>query len=230
MPSESPSRRAEGAEGDAPILTSVASYYTGRLEQFGTTARGVDWKSEESQELRFRQLLRVFDDEDAARADETTLIDYGCGYGALADYLEASGQASGRALRYAGFDISASMIEAARERHAARAWCSFTSDPASLQPADYVVASGIFNVKLDHPIEAWRAYVLDTIDTLHALSTRAFAFNVLTMASDPEKRRADLFYADAGELFARCQQRYSRRVALLHDTPLYEFTIIVRKK
>jgi hypothetical protein len=84
-------------------------------------------------------------------------------------------------------------------------------------------------VKLDHSIEAWRAYVLETLDTMHALSTRAFAFNVLSMASDPGRRRADLFYADAGELFARCQQRYSRRVAVLHDTPLYEFTLIVRK-
>jgi SAM-dependent methyltransferase len=238
MPSES-RRPADGS-----ILTSVASYYTERLGQFGTTARGVDWKSEESQELRFRQLLRVFDDvfdgQDADQhaertsADEMTLIDYGCGYGALVDYLLASGvrrggEAGAPAPRYVGFDISAPMIDAARARHAGRAWCAFTTDPASLRPADVVVASGIFNVKLDHPIEAWRVYMLDTLDTLHALSTRAFAFNVLSMASDPEKRRADLFYADAGELFARCQQRYSRRVALLHDTPLYELTIIVRK-
>lgn len=221
------------------MLTSIASYYTARLEQFGTTARGVDWKSEESQRLRFRQLLRVFDAENAVRATagEPTLIDYGCGYGALVDYLVASGLASGvgsadggvPALRYVGVDISAPAIEAARVRHAGLAWCGFTIDLASLQPADFVVASGIFNVKLDHPVEAWRAYVLETLDTLHALSTRAFAFNVLSMASDPERRRADLFYADAGELFARCQQRYSRQVALLHDTPLYEFTLIVRK-
>ena len=26
-----------------------------------------------------------------------------------------------------------------------------------------------------------------------------------------------------------CQRRYSRHVALLHDYPLYEFTIIVRR-
>jgi SAM-dependent methyltransferase len=226
MPSESP--HADGNQ----LLTSVASYYSKRLEEFGTTARGVDWKSEESQALRFRQLMRVFEaDGEPADAGDRSLIDYGCGYGALVDHLIAahSNPQSGSKLQYIGVDVSASMIEAARARHAGREWCRFTADLASLQPAAFVVASGIFNVRLDQPIEAWRGYVLDTIDRLHALSTRAFAFNVLTMASDPEKRREDLYYADAGELFTRCQQRYSRRVALLHDTPLYEFTIIVRK-
>lgn len=196
----------------------------------------MDWNTAESQTLRFRQLSRLFaDDPDGpdARPDASpiSLIDYGCGYGALVDHLIAEGTDGRRAggLRYVGFDVSAPMIDSARARHADKTWCTFAADAATLRPADFVVASGIFNVKLDHPIEVWRAYVLDTLDTLHALSTRGFAFNVLSMASDADKRRDDLFYADAGELFARCQQRYSRRVALLHDTPLYEFTMLVRK-
>jgi SAM-dependent methyltransferase len=205
-------------------LAAVARYYSERLRQFGATAHGVDWNSAESQALRFRQLSRVFEDEDGP----ISLIDYGCGYGALVDHLITEGRHTG-GLRYAGFDVSAPMIDSARARHADKTWCTFTGDAAMLRPADFVVASGIFNVKLDHSIEVWRAYLHDTLDTLHALSTRGFAFNVLSMASDPDKRRGDLFYADAGELFARCQQRYSRRVALLHDTPLYELTMLVRK-
>jgi hypothetical protein len=134
----------------------------------------------------------------------------------------------GLSIRYRGFDISEPMIEAARLRYADVPWCAFVADAAALQPAEYTVASGIFNVKLDHPVEEWRAYVLQTLDTLHALSTRGFAFNVLSTSSDPEKRRPDLFYADPLQMFAHCQQRFSRRVALLHDAPLYEFTIIVR--
>jgi hypothetical protein len=217
---------------DSAILTAVARYYSGRLRQFGPTARGADWNTAESQALRFRQLSRLLEDEDGPEdgrdARTISLIDYGCGYGALVDHLIAEGRHAG-GLRYVGFDVSAPMIDAARARHADKPWCTFTADAAMLQPADFVVASGIFNVKLDHSIEVWRAYVLETLDTLHALSTRGFAFNVLSMASDPDKRRGDLFYADAGELFARCQQRYSRRVALLHDTPLYELTMLVRK-
>jgi SAM-dependent methyltransferase len=204
------------------ILTTVARYYSDRLREFGATARGVDWRSEESQALRFRYLLHLLDD--AETGDPVTLNDYGCGYGGLVDHLADCP----RAVRYRGFDISEPMIEAARLRYADVPWCGFVADAAALQPAEYTVASGIFNVKLDHPVEEWRNYVLETIDTLHALSTRGFAFNVLSTSSDPEKRRPDLFYADPLEMFAHCQQRFSRRVALLHDAPLYEFTIIVR--
>jgi hypothetical protein len=42
--------------------------------------------------------------------------------------------------------------------------------------------------------------------------------------------RPDLFYADPAEVFEYCRKRYSRSVALLHDYPLYEFCILVRKQ
>ena len=44
-----------------------------------------------------------------------------------------------------------------------------------------------------------------------------------------ERHQADLFYADPLHLFDRCKRTYSRFVTLLHDYPLYEFTIIVRR-
>jgi hypothetical protein len=52
---------------------------------------------------------------------------------------------------------------------------------------------------------------------------------MLSTYSDPEKRRDDLFYADPCEMFDLCKRRFATRVALLHDYPLFEFTVIVRK-
>jgi SAM-dependent methyltransferase len=205
---------------DQEIQRTVAQYYTDKLRTFGATPRGVDWNSADSQSLRFRLLLNVLEDVPGA-----SLNDYGCGYGALADCLVATG----RQLLYRGFDISDAMVSAARGRHVGEAWCSFTSDPGRLQPADYTVASGIFNVKLDHSVDSWREYVMQTLVTLDALSERGFAFNALSTYSDPDKRRGDLFYADPLEFFNWCKTRGSRGVSLLHDYPLYEFTMIVRK-
>jgi SAM-dependent methyltransferase len=205
---------------DRAILETVAHYYADKLRRFGATAHGVDWNSTDSQVLRFDRLLQVLEDD-----DDASLNDYGCGYGALADHLATTG----RHLQYRGFDISEEMIEAAGARHAGRTWCSFTADEQQLPTADYTVASGIFNVKLEHSIEAWREYVMQTLAALDALSQRAFAFNMLSTYSDPQKRRADLFYADPLQLFDSCKRRFSPRVSLLHDYPLYEFTILVRK-
>jgi hypothetical protein len=42
--------------------------------------------------------------------------------------------------------------------------------------------------------------------------------------------RPDLYYADPCFFFDYCQRRYLRRVAVLHDYGLYEFTVVVRKE
>ncbi len=202
------------------ILAKVARYYSGKLEQHGATPKGVDWNSAESQRLRFEQLLKVVD-----QPGEFSLNDYGCGYGGLAEYLRERGAHC----TYRGFDIAPSMIEVARQHFAEPAY-TFTSEEAALPSADYTVASGIFNVRLDSPAEEWTTYVLKTLDRLDALSTRGFSFNVLTKYSDAEYMRPDLYYADPCMLFEHCKMRYSPRVALLHDYPLYEFTLIVRKE
>ncbi len=179
----------------------------------------MDWSTAASQELRFSRVLQVLDDRDAG-----SVIDYGCGYGALLDYLAANG----RRVAYRGFDISEAMIQAALVRHAGVAHASFTADASQLTPADYVVASGIFNVKLGHAPEAWWDYVSQTLAVMQSLCRRGFAFNMLTAYADPDKQRDDLFYADPCRVFDTCRRQFSPRVALLHDYPLYEFTIIVR--
>ena len=119
------------------------------------------------------------------------------------------------------------MIAAARGLRTDDAW-TFVAVREQLSPADYTLASGIFNVKQHTPSDEWREYVLETMHDLAALSRRGFAFNALTTYSDPARRRDDLYYADPLELFDYCKRRIAPRVSLLHATPLYEFTVLVR--
>ncbi len=201
------------------MLKHIREYYTSRIERYGPTPEGVDWNSLESQELRFEQLLRI-----SGQGQVFSMNDYGCGYGALVDYMSARGYR----FQYRGFDISEKMITSARELHNGLDHCEFVADSALLTPADYTVASGIFNVKLDVDDEQWQEYIMYTLDRIAELSKSAFAFNALTKYSDPECMRPDLYYADPLYLFDHCKRKFSRFVALLHDYPLYEFTILVR--
>lgn len=207
------------SEPDPELLRSVERYYSGRLAEHGPTARGVDWNSLESQALRFEQLATLWAGSAQAEID---VIDYGCGYGALVDYLTQQGMQ----FRYQGFDISDAMIREAKSR--ASSTRRFTADARRLEQADYVIASGIFNVKLDRDDSAWQRYMQGTIDALAGLATRGFAFNALTSYSDADRRRADLYYADPLYWFDYCKKRHSRFVTLLHDYPLFEFTLLVR--
>ena len=201
-----------------PILDKVGRYYAARVREFGSTARGVDWNSEEAQDLRFVQLARLLPGR------PFSLVDYGCGYGALVEFLQ------GREMQfdYQGFDIAEEMVRRAAEIHPGPQR-RFTTSQESLEPAEYAVASGIFNVRLDTSVDEWSNYVAHTIDALDGLGRSGFAFNMLTSYSDAERMRADLYYADPCAMFDRCKRKYSRDVALLHDYGLYEFTILVRK-
>jgi hypothetical protein len=197
----------------------VRAYYEDKLRQHGTTAAGVDWNSESSQELRFRQFDRLWENH-----RDASIADYGCGYGALAVYLRSRGHRG----PYVGFDLSPQMIASAREHTAALADCRFTSDRSQVTAADYAVASGVFNVTQGASAERWEAFVNHTVADLASLGSRGFGFNALTKRSEAGKQRADLHYADPLGMFDECQLKYSRHVALLHDYPLWEFTILVR--
>lgn len=202
------------------LLGQVRDYYDGKLAAHGATPAGVDWNSLESQQLRFQQFERLWEGQPSA-----SVVDYGCGYGALAAFLRARGQRGS----YVGVDVSQAMVDAARAYTADLPACSFLAGTARPEPADFAVASGILNVKLQSDDDQWRGYVRSTLDELAALGTRGFAFNALTSYSDVDRRRADLFYADPLEWFDYCKRTYSRFVALLHDYPLFEFTIVVRR-
>jgi SAM-dependent methyltransferase len=201
------------------IRTSVERYYTSTFEEHGATARGVDWNSVESQELRFEQFLPLF--RDTSR--RVSVNDLGSGTGAFASYLARHGIA----VDYVGYELSRPMLA-----HAAAA---FADDPtvrfvegSVLEPADVSCASGIFNVKLTHETADWETYVAATVDALAEASREGFAFNMLSTYSDLDRRRDDLYYADPCAIFDRCKRQYSRNVALLHDYGLWEFTILVR--
>ena len=204
----------------AALLDPVAHYYADKLQRFGATARGVDWNSEASQELRFAQLCGVL-----RGAGPFSLNDLGCGYGEMRDYLEREGHEAD----YLGVDIAPAMVAAARARAGRAARTRFAEGAVPDRVADYAVASGIFNVRLAVPDAEWRAHLIATLDVLDGCSRRGFAFNCLTSYSDAERMRPDLYYADPLALFDHCKRRYSRDVALLHDYGLYEFTMLVRK-
>jgi SAM-dependent methyltransferase len=201
------------------MIADVERYYRGRFEEYGPTARGVDWNGEDSQEIRFVQLLRVVE----GHSGPFSLLDYGCGYGALAAFLLRTESD----FVYRGYDVCAPMIDHAR-RHCDDPRCRFTDEEEDLEPSDYAVASGVFNVKLGQNVAAWTGYVVETISRLADLGRLGFAFNVLTSYSDPDRMRDHLFYADPCFFFDLCKREHSRNVALLHDYGLWEFTILVR--
>jgi hypothetical protein len=201
-------------------LEQVKEYFGQRILEHGASPRGSDWNSEASQQVRFDQLLKVIEG-----TGPFSLLDYGCGWGALADYLVQKGFS----VSYFGYDILESAISQARLVYSGKNNLTFTSDEKQLSVCDYVVESGIFNYRGDRSFDAWTEYVVEMLKRLNSLSRKGFSGNFLTKYSDVDHMRPDLYYADPGYLFDYCKRNFSKNVVLLHDYRLYDFTIIVRK-
>jgi SAM-dependent methyltransferase len=200
-------------------IEEVRRYYTDKIEQHGATAKGVDWKDECSQQIRFEQLARVMDGDKAA-----SCADIGCGYGAFAIFLRESGWRG----VYEGVDISGRMIQAAQQRLVTDNRVRLTTGREPTEPADFVVASGIFNVKMKTDVNKWERYVLKTIDNLVAFARKGVAFNFLTSWSDAPFMRDDLFYAAPERILAYCAAHHSRWIEISQDYGLFEFTVRLR--
>lgn len=201
-----------------PNLGAVAKLYEDSLAKHGRSSKGVGWPDDSSHALRFSKLTSVIN----FAQGPVTINDLGCGYGAFSRHLSEAGVP---VAHFRGYDISEQMVAHAREQFPD---AEFIVGGQLDQSADYGFACGIFNVRLEQDESDWLRYIERTLDNLNEFSKRGFAFNLLSTYVD--FRRAPLFYGDPLYFFDRCKTRYGKRVALLHDYPLYEWTITVGRE
>jgi SAM-dependent methyltransferase len=211
------------AVGNGTILHEVEALYTGNVRRLGLDSKSVGWRDEATHRLRFDKLVQGLIPVESN--DSFTVNDIGSGYGAMFRYLD---ERYGRRLtRYYGYEISDAMIEASRafipDDH--RAEIHKINVPEF--EADYSFVCGTFNVKFQADDQTWDAYVKDMILCMAQHSRRGFSFNLLTSYVD--WKEPHLYYADPAHYFDFCKRYVSRKVALLHDYPLYEWTLIVVK-
>lgn len=209
----------------AVVHADIARYYSERVLRYGSTPLGVDWTCIASQELRFVQLMKLCD-----FSVPFSLNDVGCGYGALVGYLAR--RYSNPRIGYLGIDLVEPMISRARRLWRAHNWATFVTRKASPRSADFSVASGIFNVKLDQPRHRWERFVALTLDDMHATSRKGFAVNF--MVARPGRagdRRGRSLYRSAPEKWSRhCEQEFGSSVEILDGYGQQEFTLLVQRR
>ena len=155
-----------------------------------------------------------------------TLNDLGCGYGALLGFLGRRHR--GRRVEYAGTDLSDLMIHHALRRWRRRHGTQFAVADHCLRLADYSLASGIFNVKLNQPLAAWEILVARTLRGLHRHSRVAFAVNFLRPGPDGAADIPQLYRPPTEQWVRYCEQDLGCSVALLEEYGLHEYTLIAR--
>ncbi|OAF13436.1 hypothetical protein AYJ54_44245 [Bradyrhizobium centrolobii] len=202
------------------VCTQVGAYYAAKLASHGANPRGVDWSCTATQWLRFVQLLRLC----PANAP-FSLIDLGCGYGALATFLiKHRGVAN---VDYLGVDLSSEMVRRGRRRHPGNSNVRFVVGRNVSELSDYVVASGIMNVMLGFPLLTWERFVSTMLFDMHRMSKFGFAVNFLKKSG--RRSQPGLLYRTTPGKWARfCEQKLGRSIEILDDYGLEEFTLLAR--
>ncbi|MDR3347300.1 MAG: class I SAM-dependent methyltransferase [Helicobacteraceae bacterium] len=154
--------------------------YTELFKQYGNDTRSLHWNNEQTQALRFKQLLRAQDFKGG------TLLDIGCGLGDLYAFL----QSEKIGVNYLGIDIVPPFIAHAKRRFmSARFELRNILNTPLCEHFDYVFASGLFAF-------ANRDFFVEMSKTAFKVAKKAWIFNLYTPNGD-DPRFLDISYKEA---------------------------------
>jgi len=205
-------------------LVNIQSMYSKNIKSKGVTSESVGWSTKEGHALRYKKLTQVIDPEDIS----FSVNDFGCGYAGLIKFLEQDLLFS--VSEYNGYDISSEMLEAAAGYISSsniKARINLLNNDCLQSSADYSFVCGTFNVKFDATDAEWEIYIRNKIIELSLNSVKGFSFNLLSTFVDWKK--PNLYYGNPSLWFEFCKNHISNKVSLLHDYPLWEWTILVYK-
>jgi len=196
----------------------IEQLYTQNLVKHGSESKAVGWNTSDCQDLRFEKLTSVIQKND----QPLRINDYGCGYGAHLEYLIEKGFTISH---YNGYDISLPMLEEAKSQYEKTGVdLNLLQSKDITTKADYTFVSGTFNVRFGASDEEWEEFIRNKLSEINRNSRFGFAFNILTSYVD--YKEPDLYYADPTYWFDYVKSNFRKRVCLLHDYPLYEWTLI----
>jgi SAM-dependent methyltransferase len=200
-----------------PSLDPIKDYFE-RTAAKGDSYEGVGYPTLQKQTVRFDAALRLIE----PGVEDFSVNDFGCGLAHLYDHIKAKRLPM---KSYRGYDLSERSLEMARERLGDQV--ELIRDDHLTKEADYSFALGIFNVRLDATDEEWLAFMKSVARELYEHSTRGCAFTSLSTYVDWMEPQQ--YYGDPMEMFAYCKEEISPRVALLHDYPAFDWTILIRR-
>ena len=193
--------------------------YNKRLEEFGETEKALGWGDKGRSRLRYNVLCAEFE------LKNTTVLDYGCGFGDLFAYIRDNISPD---FNYIGIDINPKLIAVAQKRYGNQA--QFHVVPFQVSDyfvqhqikADYILSSGIFNFKLDDNI----GFIRSTLHLFDRFSNCGFASNFL---SDKVSFQAESnFHSNPGQIL-EMHYKYSNNITLRNNYMPFEFSVFVNK-
>lgn len=203
------------------VTRKLENYYTDCIKTHGPSAKGVGWLSAQRANLRYDRMLKVIDN--MYNVSNPSLLDVGCGYGALLDY------AKDRKIEidYTGIDVSSEMIKVATTEHPDTQFINKDILDYNDKTFDYVVCNGILTLKLDNNLIEMDSYFKEIVKHMFNICRIGMAFNVYSTYVGWFGEKT--YYKNPLEIMAFCLSEMSIHVKLDHSYRNFEYTVYVYK-
>jgi SAM-dependent methyltransferase len=197
---------------DARNAKRQKTYYNSQFYIYGYDPRSLGWYKG-TQPIRFKNLAMI------GELDECSVLDVGCGFGDLYEYLLKNKNN----VRYTGIDINRNFIKTAREVYPDAQFIEADFEEALIRGKfDWAFASGIFNLKIDDN----KKFIERSLEKMFKLCRKGLAADFL----DAKKsiKTSGLYYQDKDELLQFCHQ-LTGRVQIRDDYLPSDFCIYLYK-
>jgi SAM-dependent methyltransferase len=210
----------------------IAEYFEGLLERHGDHYLSLDWKSKESQLLRFSVLLDIL--SFAKKKQDFSILDVGCGLGHFYEFLLNTSLINNMKISYTGIDISKKMVDFAKRKFPAVNFQTMDIIGDKLdRKFDYVVSSGIFNVKMAD-LKTHKESVRKMISRMYQMSRFGTSINFMVQSAVylvPQDRDPDtdkyVFFSEEEVVF--WVKPIAERYVLRRDYYPGDFTVYMLK-
>jgi SAM-dependent methyltransferase len=199
---------------------ATKQFYGSLFSQHGASCRSLSFSSTDTQRVRFGALAEVLPEDSGAAF---SLLDVGCGFGDLYDYLRERGYTG---MRYTGLDIMPEFVAHATSAHPDAVFLAgdFLSLALPELRYDFVLSSGALNLVSERFPDHYE-FVFAMVDRMFGAATTGVAFNLLSrdgMRYFPRDPR--FFYCDPQHILTHCRRQCPASV-LDHDYLSYDFAI-----
>jgi SAM-dependent methyltransferase len=188
--------------------------YDERLEKYGATIDALASGNIERHNIRFKISTEV------GIETNDTVLDLGCGF---ADYYQYLADQNLKVI-YTGYDINPSLIEKAIERFPKLDLQTKDILQDDFPIFDYIVSSSCFNLPLTEQ---------DNYEFIEEIFEKCYEHAKKGVAIDFNSTYVDFksnegYHYDPERVFG-IAKKFTKRVALRHDYPLFEFAIYMYK-
>jgi SAM-dependent methyltransferase len=191
----------------------VSHFFNESLRRYGYDPRSLGWIPG-TQEARFRVLTAIGDLEGGS------VLDVGCGFGDLYEYLCRSGIN----VSYTGIDLCPDFVEIAQKRHPDAKFVAADFEEAAIEGQfDWAFESGVFIYK----VSGHETWVRNMVKKMFGSVRKGIAIDFLNRRGGIMS--SGLYHPDPADVYAMCC-KLSRRVTLRCDYKPTEFCVYLYRE